>query len=159
MDCFRCVPNGFRDSKGYCLCSDDWKGNSCELWGGQCEARCVGCKSPSPFECESCVPNAVYEDGLCECHEVYTGVNCEIYIGICNPRCAYGCSGPTEADCFSCIDTAYRASDTGVCECLHGRLGVDCSIADIECPGRCNGCLDADTCIKCTNHAERNEYG
>ena len=102
-------------------------------------------------------------NGYCACQAMWTGTTCEIYIGLCHSRCN-GCTGPTEADCLSCVTHATK-DVTGRCMCENFWTGSECSVATEYvgpcsplCADGCRGATDHD-CINCVEHASRDNWG
>ena len=176
-DCEECICHSHRDEHHRCVCNEFWTGPDCSQYMGPCDATCHGCNGP--FEnstypkdvgiCDECVDNAHRDEaGRCICDAGWlTEPDCSVYSGPCYKNCANaagdndprGCYGPTEYDCFDCIEHAHRSVD-GICTCDEdwgdSDDGAACSaytgVCDHRCANGCHGPTNAD-CEECVENA------
>ena len=126
-NCSRCIDHA---SGIDCSCEQNWSGEICEIYSGDCDHRCdkeLGCSGPTNKDCLQCNSFAYLYEEACLCIEGYAGLGCETYEGPCHPDCihANGCTGPSETDCEVCKPNAH-ANSHGDCVCDEGYEGDDC---------------------------------
>ena len=174
-DCQECICHSHRNENHICVCNPDWTGPDCSQYMGYCDDACDGCNGPPvnteyPKDvgiCEQCVDNAHRdENGNCQCNSDWsTASDCHLYSGPCWKNCAQptgdsdprGCYGPTEYDCYACIEHSHRSVD-GYCACdadwgdsATGACDSYTGVCDHRCSA-CHGPTNAD-CEACTTHA------
>jgi hypothetical protein len=106
---------------GKCHCDPFWEGDHCQnyVYTGRCHGSCSadGCVGPNGNDCITCTHNAFFnENQECECLFNWEGTDCSVkrYKGGCNSICDpyFECTGPTPADCYSCVFNAEFNYDT-----------------------------------------------
>lgn len=113
-DCIDCVDHASWH-QGECICDVFWSGETCDVYQGPCDDRCIGCTGPSEYDCLVCVTNSHEVYGACLCNDGYSGCDCTEYVGKCAPKCLT-CTGPTVVNCVVCIPNACR-DEHGICDC------------------------------------------
>ena len=165
--CVQCFDNAESvDTDSHdCQCKEDYGGERCEDYTGECDFRCDNCYGPECTQCWSCGVNAARDvSGICACEEGYiydSTEGCQWDLsapanpGECYPTCAT-CTGPTINDCTTCVHNASRdrASD-GHCTCDENYVRADCSKYEGACYPTClycDGPYDTD-CSQCVANA------
>ena len=170
-ECKECIENAEEPFGNSCRCKDDYDGDDCSIYTGDCDDRCYGCYGEGNGQCEYCSDHASRNfHGECECDPNWSGYGCTTYLGgdysnpdECNPKCAGGCTGPTAMDCVRCVEHAHL-DPFGECVCDANFGGIDCCSptgsmhCDPRCYGGCNGITNFD-CVACVANAHLNSYG
>jgi len=104
-DCTECTTNSYRDNDGFCICAEDWAGETCDDYTGKCDPRCEGCHGPTNSDCEECVVNhdetEWTNNGICICDTNWVLDDCSAWAGECHTVCDT-CVGPLNTDCVGC---------------------------------------------------------
>ena len=175
-DCTECTTNSYRDNDGFCICAEDWAGETCDDYTGKCDPRCEGCHGPTNSDCEECVVNhdetEWTNNGICICDTNWVLDDCSAWAGECHTVCDT-CVGPLNTDCVGCQAHAERThsgdeaydSPIGECDCEpNWSKGADCEYSG-PCATECADYDGLDTygctspspvdCIKCEENAHR----
>jgi len=97
------------------------------------------------------------------CDSDYVGPQCQYYAGECHDMCR-SCFGPSQYQCYECVENAFFDDDTSNSECIclpDYDSTLFCAQYDGACSSYCEDCSGPEPweCNNCQTHAYVDEFG